>query len=48
LVNAKWQDKKVTVEDASQYSGKRIHVVFEEGRVKELDPPSTRAFLGGG
>jgi len=48
LVNAKWRDRKVTVEDASQYSGQRIHLVFENGRVKKLTPPSTRIFLGGG
>ena len=48
LVNAKWGDKKVTVEDASQYSGKQIHLVFENGRVTKLEPPTTRVFLGGG
>ncbi|MDA2912681.1 hypothetical protein MYX77_01750 [Acidobacteriia bacterium AH_259_A11_L15] len=48
LVNAKWNDKEVTVEDASQYSGERIHLVFENGRVKELDPATTKVFLGGG
>lgn len=48
LVNAKWSDRKVTVEDASQYSGERIHLVFENGQVKELDPPASKVFLGGG
>ena len=48
LVNAKWRDKKVSVEDASQYSGKRIHLVFENSRVSKLEPATTRVFLGGG
>jgi hypothetical protein len=48
LVSSELKDKAVTVDDASQYSGARIHLVFENSRVKELDPPSTKVFLGGG
>jgi len=51
LVNAKaqeWQGKTVTIEDSSQYSGKPIRIVFKDGRVEALEPPTTRVFLGGG
>jgi hypothetical protein len=48
LVSRELKDKAVTVDDASQYSGAHIHLVFENSRVKELDPPSTKVFLGGG
>jgi hypothetical protein len=48
LVSGELKDKAVTVDDTSQYSGKRIHLVFENSRVTELEPPTTRVFLGGG
>ncbi len=48
LVNAKWKDKQVTVEDHSQLSGKPIHIVFEDGKVKEAEPPDPWVFRGGG
>jgi len=48
LVSGELTDKAVMVDDASQYSGARIHLVFENSRVKELDPPATKVFLGGG
>jgi len=48
LVSRELKDKAVTVDDTSQYSGKRIHLVFENSRVKELDPSITKVFLGGG
>ena len=48
LVSGELKDKAVTVDDTSQYSGKRIHLVFENSKVKELDPPTSRVFLGGG
>ena len=48
LVSGELKDKAVSVVDASQYSGKRIHLVFENSQVKELDPSSTKVFLGGG
>jgi hypothetical protein len=48
LVSGEPKDKAVTVDDTSQYSGKRIHLVFENSRVKELEPLTTRVFLGGG
>jgi hypothetical protein len=48
LVSGKLQDKQVTVDDASQYSGRRIHLVFENSGVKELEPSTTKVFLGGG
>jgi hypothetical protein len=51
LVNAnekEWQGKAITIDDASQYSGRPIHIMFRDGRVTELDPPSTRIFVGGG
>jgi hypothetical protein len=48
LVSSELKDKAVTVDDASQYSGARIHLVFESSRVKELEPATTKVFLGGG
>ena len=48
LVSGELKDKAVTIDDASQYSGTRIHLVFENSRVKELEPATTRVFLGGG
>jgi hypothetical protein len=48
LVSGELKDKAVTIDDASQYSGNRIHLVFENSRVKELEPATTRVFLGGG
>jgi hypothetical protein len=48
LVSGELKDKAVTVDDASQYSGAPIHLVFENSRVKELEPATTRVFLGGG
>ena len=48
LVSRELKDKAVTVDDTSQYSGKRIHLVFENSRVKELKPQASRVFLGGG
>ena len=48
LVSGELKGKAVTVDDASQYSGARIHLVFENSRVKELEPATTRVFLGGG
>jgi hypothetical protein len=48
LVSGELKDKAVTIDDASQYSGARIHVVFENSHVKELEPATTRVFLGGG
>ncbi len=48
LVSGELKDKAVTVDDTSQYSGAPIHLVFENSGVKELDPSSTRVFLGGG
>ena len=48
LVSGEMKDKAVRVDDTSQYSGKRIHLVFENSRVKELEPSATKVFLGGG
>ena len=48
LVSGELKDKAVTIDDSSQYSGVPIHLVFENSRVKELDPSTTRVFLGGG
>jgi hypothetical protein len=48
LVSGELKDKAVTVDDTSQYSGAPIHLVFENSRVKELAPASSRVFLGGG
>ena len=48
LVSGELKDKAVTVDDASQYSGKGIHLVFENSKVKELEPSTTKVFLGGG
>jgi hypothetical protein len=48
LVSSELKDKAVTVDDSSQYSGAPIHLVFENSRVKELDPSTSRVFLGGG
>lgn len=48
LVSSELKDKAVTIDDSSQYSGAPIHLVFENSRVKELDPATTRVFLGGG
>jgi hypothetical protein len=48
LVSGELKDKAVTIDDASQYSGERIHLVFENSRVKALEPATTRVFLGGG
>ena len=48
LVSGELKDKAVTVDDASQYSGKGIHLTFENSRVKELEPATTKVFLGGG
>jgi len=48
LVSGELKDKAVMVDDASQYSGARIHLVFENSRVKELEPATTKVFLGGG
>ena len=48
LGSSELKDKAVTVDDTSQYSGKRIHLVFENSRVRELEPSTTRVFLGGG
>ena len=48
LVSSELKDKAVTIDDSSQNSGAPIHLVFENSRVKELDPATTRVFLGGG
>ena len=48
LVSGELKDKAVTVDDSSQYSGSPIHLVFENSRVKELNPSASRVFLGGG
>jgi hypothetical protein len=48
LVNAKWLDKKVTINDSSQYTGAPIHILIDQGQVAELSPSTTRVFLGGG
>jgi len=48
LVSGELKDKAVTVDDTSQYSGKQIHLVFENSGVKELEPQASRVFLGGG
>ena len=48
LVSSELKDKAVTIDDSSQYSGTPIHLVFEDSRVKELNPATTRVFLGGG
>ncbi|MFQ5927360.1 MAG: hypothetical protein ACE5MH_07995 [Terriglobia bacterium] len=48
MVNAKWLDRKVTINDSSQYSGTPIHIVVDKGKVTELTPATTRVFLGGG
>ncbi len=48
LVSSELKDKAVTVDDSSQYSGKRIHLGFEKSRVKELKPSTTKVFWGGG
>jgi len=48
LVSSELKDNVVTIDDSSQYNGAPIHLVFENSRVKELDPATTRVFLGGG
>jgi tRNA uridine 5-carbamoylmethylation protein Kti12 len=48
LVSSELKDKAVIVDDTSQYSGSRIHLVFENSRLKELEPSTTTIFLGGG
>jgi len=48
LVSSELKDKAVTVDDTSQYSGTQIHLVFENSKVKELEPATTKVFLGGG
>jgi len=48
LIHTTLQDKKVTVEDSSLYSGRPVRVEFENGKVAKAQPPTARVFHGGG
>lgn len=48
LVSGKLANEKVTIDDSSQESTARIHLVFDKGKLISQEPASTVFFLGGG
>lgn len=48
LVSGKLASDKVTIDDSSPERTARIHLVFDNGKLKSQEPASTIFFMGGG